>query len=74
MAVDSVKFGTKMVLKLDGGLDEKGQPVVKSKTYSNVNTLALDQDIYDVASGMAGLQTRTLQGVHKLEETVLVQF
>ncbi|QSX09291.1 DUF1659 domain-containing protein [Alkalibacter rhizosphaerae] len=73
MAVETMKFGTKMVLKLDGGLNEKGEPIVKSKTYANVNTAAADQDIYDVATTLAGLQTRTLEGVHKLEETILIQ-
>lgn len=73
MAVETMKFGTKMVLKLDGGLNEKGEPIVKSKTYANVNTAAVDQDIYDVASTLAALQTRTLEGVHKLEETILIQ-
>lgn len=73
MAVESTKFGTKMVLKLDGGLNENGNPIVKSKTYANVNILALDQDVYDVASGIAALQTLPLGGVHKVEETVLIQ-
>ncbi|MBF7096137.1 DUF1659 domain-containing protein [Alkalibacter mobilis] len=72
MAVESSILSTKMVLKLNGGTDEKGEPIVRSKTYSNVNTQALDQDVYDVAAGMAALQTNPFEGVHKVEETILV--
>jgi hypothetical protein len=72
MAVESTVLSSKMVLKLNNGADENGNPIVRSKTYSNMNNDAVDQEVYDVAEAISALQTNPLEGVHKIQETVLV--
>jgi hypothetical protein len=72
MAVESTVLSSKMVLKLNNGADENGNPIVRSKTYSNMNNDAVDQEVYDVAEAIADLQINPLEGVHKIQETVLV--
>lgn len=49
-----------MRLDLDGGLDADNKPVVKNKNFSNVKTAATPDQIYSVATALAGLQTYPL--------------
>ncbi|SHE82876.1 DUF1659 domain-containing protein [Alkalibacter saccharofermentans] len=72
MAVESTVLSSRMVLKLNFGTNENGNPIVRNKTYSNMNNEAADQEVYDVAEALADLQTNPLEGVHKIQETVLV--
>jgi hypothetical protein len=49
-----------MRLELDGGLDADNQPVVKYKNFSNVKTGATADQLYTVATALAGLQSYPL--------------
>ncbi|HCX63828.1 MAG TPA: hypothetical protein DHN33_01275 [Eubacteriaceae bacterium] len=71
MAVEQTVITTKMVLKNDMGVNEKGIPVVKSKSYNNIDPLSANADVYDAAQLIAGVQVNPLLDVHKVEESVL---
>ena len=72
MAVESNVFSSKMQLRYNYGVDEKGNPMIKAKTYANVTSEATDQAIYDVAAAIATLQSNTLEEVHKIQDVMLV--
>ena len=54
MAINVIPQESKMRLQLDGGLDEKGNAVIKSKTYSRVKSDAINDDIYSIATSLLG--------------------
>ncbi|WIV12061.1 DUF1659 domain-containing protein [Proteiniborus sp. MB09-C3] len=73
MAVNAVIKETKLKLQLDGGLNEKGNPVVKSKTFSKVKTDAVNDNLFSVAESLAGLQEMPLIGIKRVDEIDLQQ-
>ena len=57
MAVTTMNNPSSLRVKLDAGRDDStGNTIVKSKTYSNLKYDANNQDVYDVAQALMGLQ------------------
>ncbi|MFA5525115.1 MAG: DUF1659 domain-containing protein [Tissierellales bacterium] len=71
MAITSVIKDSKLKIQLDGGLNEKGNPIVKSKTFSKVKTNAANDNLFAVAESLAGLQDMPLIGIKRVDETDL---
>jgi len=63
MAVQAIPADTDLVLRLQTGVNENGDPVFTNRRYGNVKTDATDQALYDVAAQIAGLQVHTLNSV-----------
>lgn len=75
MAIVSTPTISELILVMDNGLGASGQPLTIARRYSNVKTLALHDDVYSVATTLAGLQDKTMVGVQRrdtadLEEVV----
>lgn len=73
MAVNTTAQDSKLKLQLDGGLDGKGNTIVKSKTLSKLKSTAVNDDVYDVATSLAGLQTLPLLSVRRIDEVEITQ-
>lgn len=73
MPVNATIIDSKLKLQLDGGLNEKGNPVVKSKTFSKVKTDAVNDNLFSVAESLAGLQEMPLIGIKRVDEVELQQ-
>jgi len=73
MAINAISQDSKVKIQLDGGLDEKGNTIVKSKTYSKVKATAINDDVYSVAASVAGLQEFPLLAVRRIDEVDLSQ-
>ena len=58
-------------LEFETGLDEKGMPIVKRKSFSNVKTDAASDDILAAAEAIAGLQLHPLSKVSQIGTTIL---
>ena len=72
MTVVTMNNPSSLRVKLDGGLnDSTGKTIVKSKTYSNLKYDANNQDVYDVAQALMGLQDYTVLEVLKQDSTTL---
>jgi len=52
---------------------ETGAPIINSKTFSKVKSAALEQDAYDVATALIGLQKYTVDEVRFGKESVLTE-
>lgn len=70
--IKAIKENTRLKLELDGGI-VNNKPVKKAKTFNNVNSEAINEDIYLVGRSLAGLQSLELLGVKKLEEITLFE-
>ena len=72
MSVITMNNPSSLRVKLDAGLnDSTGNTIVKSKTYSNLKYNANNQDVYDVAQALMGLQDYTVLEVLKQDSTTL---
>lgn len=64
---------SKVKMTYDYGVDENGKAVTKSKTLANIKAAATDQDIFDVVTGLAGLQEVPLTTVIREDDATLSQ-
>ncbi|HAU30895.1 MAG TPA: hypothetical protein DCW46_01105 [Desulfotomaculum sp.] len=73
MAVNKVPGGSVLNLEVQTGIDAQGNPVYRSRNYKSVNPGAADQDLYDVAQAIAGLQSYALSKISRVDNAQLVQ-
>ena len=52
---------------------DTGAPIVNSKTFANIKSAALDQDVYDTATGLVGLQKYTVDEIRLDRESLLTE-
>jgi hypothetical protein len=65
MAVIASAKDTVIVVTYQTGLTTEGAPKLSQRSFPNVKSGALDQDIYDVAVALYGLQDYPLIGVRR---------
>jgi len=73
MAVKAVVKDSKLRLELDGGLNDKGNPIVNTKTFSKIKTDADNENLFLAAESLAGLQDMPLLGIKRVDEIELQQ-
>ena len=66
-----VKFSTMQII-YGTGMNEAGQATTKTRSFSNVKSDVIDQDLYDVALAIYGLQQNDLVRVTVVDKTELV--
>ena len=52
---------------------ETGAPIINSKTFARIKSTALDQDTYDVATALVGLQKYTVDEIRLEKESQLTE-
>jgi len=52
---------------------ETGAPIINSKTFANIKSAALDQDVYDTATDLVGLQKYTVDEIRLEKESQLTE-
>jgi len=72
MPIISNPVGSRMQLRLNIGQDVGGNPIYRSRSYSNVKPLASDQAVFTVGNSLANLQLHDLEEVRRVNEYVLV--
>lgn len=65
MAVTSTSLTTDLILVMDNGIGASGQALSLNRTYKNVKIGASDQDVYDVAQILLGLQSKTNNAIQR---------
>ncbi len=73
MALERRPLSSRLQLQLDFGQNEDGRRITRTRTYSNVNPEASDQDVYDVAMALAGLQSHGVVAVRKVDQAELAE-
>ena len=72
MSVITMNNPSSLKIKLDAGkYYSTGNTIVKSKTYSNLKHNANNQDVYDVAEALMGLQEYEILEIAKIDNTTL---
>ena len=52
---------------------ETGAPIVNSKTFTKIKSAALDQDVYDTATALEGLQKYSVDEIRFGKESQLTE-
>ncbi len=72
MAVIGIKDRLSLKLELDDGMVDNKQKI-KSKTLNNIKVDSADENIHGTALALAGLQSKSLLRVKRIEETTLTE-
>ncbi|HHY83787.1 MAG TPA: DUF1659 domain-containing protein [Clostridiales bacterium] len=72
MALESRPLNTRVQIQFNLGTDGNGKKLTASRSLSNIKPTALDQDIYDVVSALAALQTYPVEVIRKVAQADLV--
>jgi hypothetical protein len=65
MAVIASAKDTLMVVTIQTGLTAQGSPILSQRSFASVKSGASDQDVYDVANALYGLQTYPIISVRR---------
>lgn len=71
IAVTETKDPSALKIKLDCGLNDDGNTIVRSRTYANVRHDASAQDVLDVAKSLISLQVPDEFEIQKQDNTIL---
>ena len=52
---------------------ETGAPIINSKTFTKIKSAALDQDVYDTATALEGLQKYAVDEIRLEKESQLTE-
>lgn len=73
MAVSKVPTASVLRLVLQTGVNAQGNPVLRNRNLNNIRPEAGDQDLFEVAQALAGLQEYALVGIARIDTARLVQ-
>ncbi len=71
MALETTPLSSRFAVKVQTGTDEKGNPVMRTRSFSGVKPSAGDQEVYDVAQVIAGLQQYPVEEITRVNENSL---
>ena len=71
MAVVKTPQGSSIGIKVANGTSASGAAQFKTLRYANVKPAASDQDLFDVATSIAGLQAASVAAISRTDEAVL---
>ncbi|NMA55369.1 MAG: DUF1659 domain-containing protein [Firmicutes bacterium] len=74
MAVQRTPKESRLQLQYQVGTDEEGKPVIKNRYFNNIKHTATDENVYDGALTLAGLQEHMLLAVQRIDTGVLDEF
>ncbi|HHU79691.1 MAG TPA: DUF1659 domain-containing protein [Clostridiales bacterium] len=72
MAVEARPLNSTLQLTYDMGTDQEGKALSRRRSYSNVKVDAADQDVFDVAAVIYGLQTYPMSQIQVTDRKHLV--
>jgi hypothetical protein len=73
MAVTKNPVNSTIRISLVIGLNATGGPILRNASLSNVKSEAVDQDLFDVANALVGLQEYQLNGISRLDTADLTE-
>lgn len=65
MAIYATPVDSDLILAVQTGTDQAGNPTYNRVRYSRLKATAADQDVYDVAAAIAGLMAYPLAAVER---------
>ncbi len=73
MAVNVTPLNSKLQMRFQVGLNEDGKPIIRSKTFGGLKSDALNENVYNAAQSLAGLQVNDVAAVRRIDEVELTE-
>ncbi len=73
MAIINTPVSAGLRLLVQTGVDEQGNPIIRSRSFNRVKPSALDQAVYNAAVAIGELQLYPVTAVRKLAEVDLIE-
>ena len=73
MALEIAPLSSRVSLRVNTGTDDEGNAVYRTRSFSGVKPGAADQDVYDVAQVLAGLQQHPVEEISRVNENGLIE-
>jgi len=71
MAVVAKPLDSVLQISLQVGTDTAGRPVIRKRIFANLNSALTDQQVYDLSTVLAGLQSFPVTGTLRLNNVDL---
>lgn len=71
MPVTATHLVTRLQLRLRLGFDGIGNPILRTRSYSNINPATNNQDLFIVGEDLASLQEHDLEVIRRVDELEL---
>ena len=68
----AILTNSKLLLSYETGLNEKGEPIFRTKTYSGVKQEVMADQLYQVAQALSSLSNDPLSGMKRNDVSELV--
>lgn len=72
MAVSKTPGDSVLRLALHVGKTATGSPVIRNRSFNGIKPAAADQDLFDDATALAGLQDYPLNGIIRVDNGALI--
>jgi hypothetical protein len=71
MPVSAAPLISRLQLRLRLGFDSGGNPILRTRSYSNIKTTAANDALYETAQELAALQDHVLESIRRVDEMEL---
>lgn len=71
MAVSAIPLISRLQLRLRVGYDGGGNPILRTRSYSNIKPAASHEDLFNTGQALAGLQEHALEIIRRVDEVEL---
>jgi hypothetical protein len=72
MAVVKTPDNSRLIIKVQTGVSDAGNPVFRQRSFNNVKADAADADIYAVGQAIGGLQQHAVSSIGRIDEAGLL--
>lgn len=69
MALEVRPMDARLQIQLDMGVDTEGRKIVRTKTFSKIKSDIPDQELFDLANTLIGLQSHTPVSIRKVAQS-----
>ncbi|HHX24200.1 MAG: DUF1659 domain-containing protein [Tepidanaerobacteraceae bacterium] len=73
MAIVATPIKSTLRIVVETGMDENNKPIYKTRSYNNVKTDAVDEDLMSVANLLGEIQTHPVNAIRRMTESELTE-
>ena len=73
MPVQKISGHSRVQLRLQIGTDDNGNPIYRTRTYSNIKEDRSDEDVFEIANTLGGLQEHPINNIIRVDQAELVE-
>ncbi|MEG6585013.1 DUF1659 domain-containing protein [Dendrosporobacter sp. 1207_IL3150] len=72
MAIVKVPQSSRLIIKVQTGVNTAGNPVYRQRSFNNLKPGAVDSDVHAVGLALSSLQLHPVEGVSRIDDAQLV--